>query len=139
MMAVMAQAGFAQDKVYKVGDTGPAGGIICYADGTFCLEAAPADTEFKAAWEEAKSRCAALTVNGVNGWRLPTKTELNLMYFYLKKNGLGGFSDGYYWSSSESDSTNAWGQRFSDGYQYNGLNYFYTKTDTYSVRAVRAF
>ena len=52
-----------ETKTYKIGDTGPAGGIVFYdkgsysndrigglADGWRYLEAAPAETEFRAAW-----------------------------------------------------------------------------------------
>ena len=73
-------------------------------------------------------------VNGVayGDWFLPSKGELNQMY--VNKVAVGGFSSGYYWSSSEGGAIDAWGQFFDSGYQYN--NY---KTSTYYVRPVRAF
>ncbi len=77
-------------------------------------------------WEEAKKVCGELG----DGWRLPTKEELNLMY--LNKNEIGGFAAASYWSSSENDSNSAWLQGFSDGYQY-----YSNENTTYYVRAVR--
>lgn len=50
-------------------------------------------------------------------WFLPSRDELDLMYENLKKNGTGQFADGYYYSSSESDAYDAWGQSFNSGYQ----------------------
>jgi hypothetical protein len=46
----------------------------------------------------------------------------------------GGFSNYYYWSSTENDNFTAWTQYFYDGYQYDTSKYF-----TSDVRAVRAF
>ncbi|MEI6898392.1 MAG: hypothetical protein WCL00_00825 [Bacteroidota bacterium] len=77
----------------------------------------------------------SVTVGGVTygDWYLPSKHELNLLY--LQKAVVGGFSDNYYWSSSEYSSTSAWSQNFfDDGYQYNGYKY-----GIYYVRAIRAF
>jgi len=83
--------------------------------------------------------CTALNINGHTGWFLPSKDELNLMYVNLKTKGLGGFGNGWYWSSSQGDyNTSAWAQRFSDGYQYGGNDWSH-KGNTYSVRAVRQF
>lgn len=65
-------------------------------------------------------------------WHLPTKTELELLY--EQKNVVGGFADDYYWSSSEFDSTYAWGQSF-----YNGYQSYVNKSLMLPVRAVRAF
>lgn len=46
-------------------------------------------------WYDARKACAALG----NGWRLPTKNELNTLY--QNKNAIGYYSDmNYYWSSS---------------------------------------
>ena len=67
-------------------------------------------------------------------WRLPTENELNKMYKNLFREGIGGFANDYYWSSSEDDSSGAWYQLFFDGYQ--GCLYKY---DDARVRAVRAF
>jgi len=51
--------------------------------------------------------CAALSLNGVAGWFLPSRDELLLMYRNLKVKGAGGFHDGgladnvTYWASSQ--------------------------------------
>ncbi len=67
-------------------------------------------------------------------WRLPTKRELNLMYV-VYNNGTGAsLNANLYWSSTESDTNNAWEQYFYYGFQ-NDAN----KVITDSVRAVRAF
>ncbi|MHC6204548.1 Lcl domain-containing protein [Breznakiellaceae bacterium SP9] len=83
----------------------------------------------------AAQLCAALNINGFKDWYLPNKDELNWIYVNLKKKGLGGFTDGLYWSSSQSSSGAAWHQRFSDGNQSYGL----IKNLSLLVRAVRAF
>jgi hypothetical protein len=91
---------------YKVGDAGPAGGIIFYdkgdnTDGWQYLEAAPADFEFEANWNSANDVCKILNINGFTDWRLPTRDELSFMYLNLKQKGLGGFGNDTYWSSTE--------------------------------------
>ncbi|SIQ88374.1 Formylglycine-generating enzyme, required for sulfatase activity, contains SUMF1/FGE domain [Alkalispirochaeta americana] len=48
-------------------------------------------------------------------WFLPSRDELNLMYENLHAQGLGGFGDVNYWSSSEISSLDAWRQSFDDG------------------------
>ena len=78
-------------------------------------------------WEDAKKACADLG----DGWRLPTRLELLLMY--NNQDELGGFADNYYWSSTEyNDDGYAWKQDFDDGLQYNS-----SKSFKYNVRAVR--
>jgi hypothetical protein len=74
-------------------------------------------------------------------WFLPSKDELNAIWDNLVddgtggNNGVGGFADDHYWSSSESSSDKAVNQDFTNGLQYSssGKN-FYAR-----VRAVRAF
>ncbi len=77
-------------------------------------------------WEDAKKVCADLG----NGWRLPTREELHLMW--VNRESIGNFAVAYYWSSSEYDNGFAWGQSFGNGGQYN-----YDKLTTDYVRAVR--
>ena len=69
-----------------------------------------------------------------NDWYLPSKDELDLMYQNLHLNQLGGFSNNYYWSSSESDSNNAWRKNFTDS-----LNSVWPKDNDAKVRAIRSF
>jgi hypothetical protein len=70
--------------------------------------------------------------NGQTDGFLPNKEELNLLY--LNKDAIGGFANGFYWSSSESTANAAWFQFFGDGFQSVGL-----KDEPLRVRAVRAF
>jgi hypothetical protein len=86
--------------------------------------------------ESAARICANLNVNGYTDWFLPSIDELDLMYKNLKQEGLGGFKDIFYWSSSQ-DSGNyfhALTRLFSDGKQYIGY-----KDYGNNVRAVRVF
>ena len=79
--------------------------------------------------------CANLTLGGYSDWFLPSKDELNEMYLNLHQQGLGGFANSFYWSSTEYDSNDAWDQNFVNGNQSN-----YYKNDYFNnVRAVRAF
>jgi hypothetical protein len=87
----------------------------------------------------------SVTVGGItySDWFLPSKDELNLMYQnigngdVLGLGNIGGFSNSFYWSSSESSSSiaNSWRQNFDDGAQ----NEFYKGNTEFNVRAVRAF
>jgi len=172
LFALFICAGLSAQQQYKIGDTGPAGGIVFYdkgfaSDGWQYLEAASADTEFDAGWgrnetnvagtettvgsgrrntrlivvtsgtnESAARLCTNLNINGYKDWFLPSIDELDLMYKNLKQKGLGGFKDGFYWSSSQ-DASNyqlALTRLFSDGKQYIGYKDYDNK-----VRAVRAF
>ena len=75
-----------------------------------------------------------LSYNGYSDWFLPAIDELEVIYNELKTVGLGGFGDGVYWSSTESDGTNSYGFNFISS---NSLAS--SKNTAYSVRAVRAF
>ncbi len=94
-----------------------------FAEG---LEAYPTNAPKQMTWDEANEYCKSLG----EGWRLPTKDELNQMY--QLKDEIDGFGEGWLWSSSQSSSSSAWVQLFSDGNQ--GIS---TKYNDDSVRAVR--
>jgi hypothetical protein len=160
-------------KIYKPGDSGPAGGIVFYDKGVFShgwryLEAAPTETEFTASWGlngkeingtvtaigggkrntqiineqlrqtgetgKAAQLCEAINFDGVTGWYLPSKDELDLLYKNLKVKGIGGFTNNRYASSSNDGRNIIWVQSFNNGRQYS-----LEKNTSYSVRAIRAF
>ncbi len=77
--------------------------------------------------------CDQLVLNGYSDWFLPSKDELS--YLYDQKMIVGGFGDGYYWSSTETASNTAWGQLFSNGIQNESI----AKSNQLSIRAIRAF
>jgi len=85
--------------------------------------------------------CQQYTQEGYSDWFLPSRAELNLMYWNLKQQGKGSLGSGWYWSSSQGGQnyyhnyTYAWAQRFNDGSQSGDAD----KGSTYAVRAVRAF
>ena len=66
-------------------------------------------------WDEAVATCKNLSLNGYTGWHLPSKAELVSMY--KRKGTIGGFSDAWYWSSTETNDYNALQQDFGDGKQ----------------------
>jgi len=76
----------------------------------------------------------SVTVGNVTytDWFLPSKDELDKLY--INKVAIGGFADGWYWSSSEYLASHARGQFFGNGFQGNLYKY-----DARRVRAVRAF
>ena len=82
----------------------------------------------------AANICDWLTLGGYDDWFLPSKDELNLMYLNLKLQGMGGFSNSDYWSSTAYGGNNAYKQNFGSGYQVG--NY---RNGTFRVRAIRAF
>jgi hypothetical protein len=84
--------------------------------------------------DRAAQLCDALLYGSYYDWFLPSKDELNLMHENLYLEGVGGFADDAYWSSSEFTAFSAWGQYFYDGFQGSYLEYL-----AYRVRAVRAF
>jgi TolB-like protein len=160
------------DKVYRIGDTGPAGGMIFFDKGLYeagwrYLEAAPHDLgpaqwgaygidvfgtskdigsgkrntqilidKFKDWGETGKAAqlCTAFMLNGYQDWFLPSKEELNLLADNLKDRGLGGFTDEWYWSSTQDTEDRAWDQRFYDGYPYST-----NRKNAAWVRPIRAF
>lgn len=90
------------------------------------FEVASTDLPKSMTWNDAVKACADLE----DGWRLPTKNELNFMY--LNKDKIGGFANFTYWSSTEFNNFNAWKQYFNLGYLSVSIKNYY-----YNVRAVR--
>jgi hypothetical protein len=90
------------------------------------LEISENDFPDRMNWEEAKKACAELG----DEWRLPTREELN--FLFQNKNSIGGFTDNYYWSSTEEDEEYAYHKSFS-----LGISHTSKKILNYNIRAVR--
>jgi hypothetical protein len=82
-------------------------------------------------WDNANKACQALG----DGWRLPTKDELNTLY--KNRTRIGGFLETFYWSSTEHNSQQAWLQQFSNGIQYGGYGWGFKTQNILNFRAVR--
>ena len=92
------------------------------------LEVAQYDFPNAMNWYKAQDACIKLG----NGWRLPTKDELDKLYQY--RNRIQSFTTGNYWSSTESGFNNACYLGFDNG----GLDYVYKSYTGGYVRAVRS-
>lgn len=139
-----ASAGTAEAKNYKVGDTGPAGGIIFYdkgtkTDGWEFLEVARNDLG-RMNWTKAVQACANFNGGGFLDWKLPDNEQLDLLYQNLQNKGLGDFAPNPYWSSSVYDSGNAFRMHFGGG-RLLGKKTYHRKEDDAGgwVRPIRAF
>ena len=83
----------------------------------------------------AAQLCNDLVLNGYSDWYLPSKDELEKLY--LNRVAVGGFTTGFYWSSSESSPG---GSFLAYDYSFNNGAYFnHNKNNTFYVRAVRSF
>ena len=92
------------------------------------IEVAQYDFPKTMSWYDADESCKGLG----DGWRLPTKDELNLLYKNKDKMGVVAFIG--HWSSTEYDNVYAWGQNIVNGFQFTDA-----KDNYYYLRAVRTF
>jgi TolB-like protein len=83
----------------------------------------------------AAQLCAAYDGGGYKDWFLPSRDELDIIYWVYSEGILDlDLYDEVYWSSSQLDETYVWCQFFYDGDQ-DGIS----KDDLTTVRAIRAF
>ncbi len=111
------------------------GYVLQGADGTELGTGAQNTVDILATCNEqstAAKMCSELILGGFSDWYLPSKDELNKLY--LNKTLIGGFLEGDYRTSSESNLYQAWTQNFSSGVQSNNF-----KDSQYRLRAVRSF
>jgi hypothetical protein len=121
-------------RTYKIGDTGPGGGIVFAVEGNTGMEVSRLLGEYN--WSDAINAAKNYRGGGFSDWHLPSRSELSLIYENLQKAGVVNLGNAIYWSSTAASSDDAWLQRFSDGgHNFYGKN----STSTYCVRAVRAF
>lgn len=94
--------------------------------GDRTIEISPTDAPDSIPWDAAVEWCTALG----DGWRLPTKDELSVLY--EQREVIGGFTPYRYWSSSKRGHNGAWTQYFGSGKQYGDYKSYRRR-----VRAVR--
>jgi hypothetical protein len=114
----------------KIGDRMPDGtvyaGISAATDEP--MYATPNDAPFTYTFNQARDYAAKLDVHGHQDWRVPTKSELNVLF--QNRAAIGGFDESgshparFYLSSSHLSDNHAWGQRFSDGDQFNYFKHY---------------
>jgi hypothetical protein len=109
-----------------------------FSDGLSNTNAIIAQTTFPAANTYAAGLARLHADGGYNDWYLPSSWELNMCYnsaaIVNKVLGTNSFiGNAIYWSSTESNGTNAWNFNFGFG----SANNFGFKSNTYYVRAVR--
>lgn len=63
----------------------------------------------------AAQNAITFTIDGVDGWFLPSADELSLMYSNLQTAGMGNFTTDLYWSSTEADTQHAKTVNFATG------------------------
>jgi len=124
----------------QIGDEMEDGTILTGYYGGKPLYTTPADAPLTYTFNEAAKYAEQLNAQkylGHDDWRVPTKSELNVLF--NNHAAIGGFNEagsnraGWYWSSSpDYFKHGGWAQRFSDGDQY----YFFRNVDS-SLRCVR--
>jgi hypothetical protein len=111
------------------------GGIIVSQNEHGGLLAAPNDIG-PFSYSQAIYQCSCYKLNGIGDWRMPSQSELKLLY--QKRSSIGGFNSSYvYWSTTRDNSVSntAWYIDFNDGEQAFG-RYDYGSSP---VRCVRNF
>ena len=160
---VIGDTGPAGGKIFYFSETGfSVKGVTCHY-----LEAAPADIVGTLIWSNlptevfgtrtgigsgaentaiilaldsnaaAARACTMYRNGGKSDWFLPSKEELNEMYW--NKGSIGGFSGEWYWSSTEGSAHRAWGQKFDNGKQEEYFQWGYGRNSSALVRPIRAF
>ncbi len=84
--------------------------------------------------KSAAEIAASYKGGGKKDWFLPSKDEITELYGKLRMKGIGGLTDGEYWSSSEFSADGAWLRNFDFGAPSPNK-----KNKKVYVRAVRAF
>jgi TolB-like protein len=118
--------------VYSIGDRGPGGGTVFFAEGGTYMEVSGIIRE--APWDEAVTLARNHRGGGYSDWHLPTRSELDLVYRNLRAKNIGNLGDSWHWSSSQDGNYNSWVQNFGTGRQGGNSKYLAN-----SVRCVRAF
>lgn len=121
-------------KVDAVNGPSTEGGYESFMMNGKTIQIAKEDFPADLNWDDAMKACKDLG----DGWRLPSKEELELMHGQIHLKKRGNFKDDrLYWSSSLKGVNDAWSFGFGSGQSYGGDHDDYNKKYTRHVRAVR--
>lgn len=93
------------------------------------------DLSSAATWTQAKEMCENSIVGGYNDWRLPSMTELNIMYHH--RNEIGNFASAWYWSSNNDYSSYHYNEYYCTFHFGDNAQSSYLYSVKVRVRAVR--
>jgi Protein of unknown function (DUF1566) len=125
--------------IRQIGDVMPDGIVYAGYDKDKPICAMPSDAPQTMPWKSATEYAAGLDALGHKDWRLPTRSELHVLF--QNRAAIGGLNQsgsgpaGWYWSATETrgNADYAWGQVFGSGYR--GWSH---KDHRGSVRLVRS-
>ena len=128
---------------YQIGDRGPGGGFIFYAESGVYMEVSL--TLGTGSWDSAMNAARNYKGGGFTDWRLPSQSELKIIYENLRRRNLGGLGDNTYWSSESSRGgdqnmgTYAFAMNFGNGKSITSSIGRWPDGLTCSFRAIRSF
>jgi hypothetical protein len=88
------------------------------------------------AWNASELLCTQLSINGYSDWHIPSLNELKKIENKLFKLGIGGFSNKYFWNSTESYGEKACAYSFNLGW---APEFCRLQSAPYYLRPVRTF
>ncbi|NEW84293.1 MAG: DUF1566 domain-containing protein [Mariniphaga sp.] len=91
------------------------------------LEVQTEDFSGSFSWHDANEKIKTIG----QGWRLPTKAELDCLY--KNKDKIGNFKRDWYWTSERVGQFNIWVQSFGNGRQFG-----YSNSNSAKIRCVRS-
>lgn len=97
---------------YLIGGRGPAGGTLFAFSKNLAWEMS--EPLGHMTWDKAFKFCAEYQFGGYDDWYLPTKDELESLYYNMVKPGLL-HDHNTYWSSNQEESMALWGYNFKKG------------------------
>jgi hypothetical protein len=123
------------DAASKIGGRMPDGTVYAGSLNGKPIYTTAADAPGTFTHGKGRTYASSLDAHGHRDWRMPTKTELNMLF--NNRAAIGGFDikgprhddlvslaadwnpAGWYWSSTRGGLVSAWGQHFSDGLTIN--------------------
>jgi len=116
---------------YSIGDIGPGGGIVFFAQGGRYKEVSKELGTY--AYSDAASKASNFSSGGFTNWYLPDRGDIQLIYDNLHAKSIKKFSKSSYWSSTTYGTTYKYLLDFSNG-RWNQYGNIYETARTLAIR-----